>query len=60
MMEQEELVTRAERVGILTTMKGTKILVGLMKTHYRPEAEKILGPELFNDIISAISRYGDP
>ena len=60
MMEQEELVTRAERVGILTTMKGTKILVGLMKAHYRPEAEKILGPELFNDIINALSRYGDP
>jgi DNA-binding transcriptional regulator YhcF (GntR family) len=57
MMEQEELVTRAERVGILTTMKGTNILIGLMKTHYRSEAEKILGSELFNDIINALSRY---
>ena len=60
MMEQEELVTRAERVGILTTMKGTKILVGLMTTQYREDAEKILGQELFNDIINALSRYGDP
>jgi DNA-binding transcriptional regulator YhcF (GntR family) len=59
MMEQEELVTRAERVGILTTMKGTNILIGLMKTHYRSEAEKILGPELFNDIVNALSRYKD-
>ncbi|MEI6841163.1 MAG: hypothetical protein WCK53_07850 [Methanomicrobiales archaeon] len=60
MMEQEELVTRAERVGILTTMKGTKILVGLMTTQYREDAEKILGQELLNDIINALSRYGDP
>jgi hypothetical protein len=59
-MEQEELVTRAERVGILTTMKGTKILVGLMQTHYRSESEKILGPELFTDIVNALSRYGAP
>ncbi len=59
MMEQEALVTRAERVGILTTMKGTKILIGLMETHYRPEAEKILGKELFIDIVNAVSRYGE-
>jgi DNA-binding transcriptional regulator YhcF (GntR family) len=60
MMEQEELVTRAERVGILTTMKGTNILIGLMKTHYRSEAEEILGPELFNEIVNALSRYMTP
>jgi DNA-binding transcriptional regulator YhcF (GntR family) len=60
MMEQEELVTRAERVGILTTMKGTKILIGLMKTHYRPEAEKILGQQLFNNIIDVLSGYKGP
>ncbi|MCX6699378.1 MAG: hypothetical protein NTV68_05555 [Methanomicrobiales archaeon] len=59
-MEQEELVTRTERVGFLTTMKGTKILLGLMQTHYRPESEKIIGPELFHDIISALSCYGSP
>ena len=59
MMEQEELVTRAERVGILTTMKGTKILLGLMKTHYLPEAEKIMGKELFSDIVNAVTRYGE-
>ncbi len=59
-MEQEELVTRAERVVILTTMKGTKILVGLMQTHYRTESEKILGHELFHDIVNALSRYGVP
>ena len=59
-MEEEELVTRAERVGILTTMKGTKILVGLMQAHYRSESEKILGPKIFTDIVNALSRYGVP
>lgn len=60
MMEQEELVTRAERVGILTTMKGTNILIGLMKTRYREESEKILSPQLFNDVVEALSRYTGP
>jgi len=55
MMEQEELVTRAERVGILTTMKGTKILLGLIEKRYRAEAEKILGSAVFKDIISTLS-----
>jgi len=59
MMEQEDLVTRAERVGILTTMKGTNILIDLLNTRYRTEAENILGHELFNDIVNAQSRYGD-
>ena len=59
MMEQEELVTRAERVGILTTMKGTKILLENMKRHYQQEAENILGQELFEDIVTALSRYGE-
>jgi hypothetical protein len=29
-----------------------------MKAQYRSEAEKNLGPELFNDIVNALSRYG--
>lgn len=59
MMEQEELVTRAERVGILTTMKGTRMLLCLMETRYRQEAEKILGNDLFNNIIIALSSYDE-
>ena len=31
MMEQEELVTRAERVGILTTAKGSRKMIELMR-----------------------------
>ena len=34
MMEQEELVTRAERVGILTTAKGSRKMIALMKDKY--------------------------
>ncbi|MGZ4904498.1 MAG: hypothetical protein ACXV5I_06765 [Halobacteriota archaeon] len=30
MMEEDALVTRAERIGIHTTMKGSRILVDLM------------------------------
>ena len=34
MMEQEELVTRAERVGILTTSKGSQKMINLMREKY--------------------------
>jgi DNA-binding transcriptional regulator YhcF (GntR family) len=51
MMEQEELVTRAERVGILTTGKGTMKMIGLMKSRYKEEIEKILGPSVFKEIV---------
>jgi DNA-binding transcriptional regulator YhcF (GntR family) len=52
MMEQENLVTRAERVGILTTREGTLKLLALMEQRYRPESEKILGRAVFTDLIS--------
>jgi len=35
MMEKEEIVTRAERVGIPTTIKGSKILIKLMDKKYK-------------------------
>ena len=35
-MEQEELVTRAERVGILTTTKGSKKMVEIMQAGIPP------------------------
>lgn len=50
-MEQEELVTRAERVGILTTGKGSRMMIGLMKDRYRQETEQILGPVIFQELI---------
>ena len=54
MMEQEELVTRAERVGILTTAKGSRKMIDLMKNKYLQETEEILGNSLFADILKKI------
>jgi Mn-dependent DtxR family transcriptional regulator len=51
MMEQEELVTRAERVGILTTTLGSRKMVDLMKTKYLQETGDILGIPVFSEII---------
>ncbi len=51
MMEQEELVTRAERVGILTTSKGSRKMIDLMRTKYLRETEDILGTSVFWEII---------
>jgi Mn-dependent DtxR family transcriptional regulator len=51
MMEQEELVTRAERVGILTTAKGSRKMIDLMRAHYLQETEDIIGIPVFSEII---------
>jgi DNA-binding transcriptional regulator YhcF (GntR family) len=50
MMEQEELVTRAERVGILTTAKGSRKMIELMQEKYPKESREILGTPLFEEI----------
>ncbi|MCJ7638752.1 MAG: hypothetical protein MUO70_02505 [Euryarchaeota archaeon] len=50
MMEMDELITRAERVGIHTTNKGSKIFVALMHERYKNEAEALLGPTIFEEI----------
>ncbi len=55
MMEQEELVTRAERVGILTTAKGSRKMIGLMHEKYLKETEEILGPVIFESLLKKIS-----
>jgi len=51
MMEQEELVTRAERVGILTTAKGSRKMIELMREKYEKEAGEILGGAIFADLL---------
>ena len=51
MMEQEELVTRAERVGILTTAKGSRKMIELMREKYEKEAGEILGSAIFADLL---------
>jgi DNA-binding transcriptional regulator YhcF (GntR family) len=48
MMEEEELITRAERVGILTTAKGTEKMLALIRDHYAREVEDILGPAVYS------------
>ncbi|MGD1004523.1 MAG: hypothetical protein ABR887_03805 [Methanoregulaceae archaeon] len=50
MMEQEELVTRAERVGIMTTEKGSLKMIEIMKSHYQQETEAIIGQTIFKEI----------
>jgi DNA-binding transcriptional regulator YhcF (GntR family) len=50
MMEQEELVTRAERVGILTTAKGSGKMIDAMREKYLPETQEILGIPVLQEI----------
>ncbi len=54
MMEQEELVTRAERVGILTTAKGSRKMIDVMKEKYLQETEDLIGKPVFQEIIKKI------
>jgi DNA-binding transcriptional regulator YhcF (GntR family) len=54
MMEQEELVTRAERVGILTTAKGSQKMIDLMRQKYHKETDEILGPVIFEALLRKI------
>ncbi len=54
MMEQEELVTRAERVGILTTAKGSRKMIELMREKYAKESQEILGAAIFEELMRRI------
>ena len=51
LMEQENLVTRAEREGIATTKKGSKKMIGLMRDKYRKETDGILGAAVFEELL---------
>jgi DNA-binding transcriptional regulator YhcF (GntR family) len=53
-MEQEELVTRAERVGILTTAKGSRKMVEMMRDRYQTETIEILGLVIFEELLRKI------
>lgn len=50
MMEKEGLITRVERVGISTTLKGTRKLIEHMASTYREQTEELLGRELFCEL----------
>ena len=49
-MEEEGLITRAERVGIMTTAEGSRRFVGVMVPRFRKEALDVLGEPLFREI----------
>jgi DNA-binding transcriptional regulator YhcF (GntR family) len=51
MMEEEELVTRAERVGILTTSKGSRKMIGVMREKYQLKTEAIIGHTIFMEML---------
>ncbi|MCA1916645.1 hypothetical protein [Methanospirillum hungatei] len=51
MMEEQNLVTRAERVGILTTSKGTQKIVSFMAHLHPEESTAMLGVAVFNEIV---------
>jgi DNA-binding transcriptional regulator YhcF (GntR family) len=51
-MEKEELVTKAEREGIITTRKGSRKMLNLMQEKYRKESESILGAAIFEELLN--------
>jgi hypothetical protein len=57
MMEKEAIVTRAERVGISTTVKVIKILITLMNKKYKKESESLLGAVIFEEIKRRVEHY---
>lgn len=46
-MEEQDLVTRIERVGIYTTKAGSVMLVDLINAHCPKEGERIFGKDFF-------------
>ena len=46
-MEEQDLVTRIERVGIYTTKAGSMMFIDLISTQCPEEGEKIFGKALF-------------
>jgi len=50
-MEEEGLITRAERVGIMTTAEGSRRFAGVMASRYRKEALALLGEPFLREIL---------
>ncbi len=57
-MEEEALVTRAERVGIMTTPEGTRRMITILSTSYLEESRAILGDDLFHLFLERIENTG--
>jgi Mn-dependent DtxR family transcriptional regulator len=56
MMEEEDLVTCAERVGITTTPKGALRYLGIMRERFAKEGEAILGLTVYEDLIKRLQQ----
>ncbi|MBN1166567.1 MAG: hypothetical protein JXA44_05470 [Methanospirillaceae archaeon] len=52
MMEEQELVTRAERIGILTTARGTDRILTIMRNRYSRESARVMGEQIFSDLVT--------
>ncbi len=52
MMEEQELVTRAERIGILTTATGTDRILTIMRDRYPRESARVMGEQIFSDLVT--------
>lgn len=50
MMEEQELVIRAERVGIMTTKTGSERMIRIMTEQYQAESYALLGAEIFQGV----------
>ncbi len=55
-MECQGYIERHERVGLMTTPKGNRIAADILETDYASDAISILGPRLFQSLISAMKR----
>lgn len=49
--EQENLLVKAERAGIVTTGEGSRMMIGIVKARYLQEAGEILGCEILAELI---------
>ncbi len=50
-MEEEKLLTKAERAGMVTTDAGSRMMIGMLLQRYLREAEEILGRTILAEII---------
>ncbi|MDD1717436.1 MAG: hypothetical protein LUO88_00030 [Methanoregulaceae archaeon] len=50
-MEEENLVTRAERIGIITTKTGTRKYFAILTRDFAVEAAEIFGPAVLQGVL---------
>ncbi len=55
LMEQENLVTRAERVGIITTETGTRKYFSILARDFPVESAELFGPAVLQGIVEKAS-----